>query len=206
MEIAIVAAGFTPAEADELRRSMATFKAKGFVSSFRKKLIDGMVANGYQEEFAGRIFKQLEGFGSYGFPESHAASFAHLVYISSWLKCHYPDVFCAALLNSQPMGFYQPAQIVIDAKNHGVKVLPVDVNLSEWDNIIARPGVVRLGFRQIKGLNEDDMVQLINGRQRHYNRVDQIQCHWLRWKNWPTRMLFVRLGWTEGRRYGRSRH
>jgi error-prone DNA polymerase len=174
MEIAIVAAGFTPAEADELRRSMATFKAKGLVSSFRKKLIDGMVAKGYQENFAARIFKQLEGFGSYGFPESHAASFALLVYVSSWLKCYYPDVFCAALLNSQPMGFYQPAQIVIDAKNHGTKVLPVDVNLSAWDNTIEEPGTVRLGFRQVKGLREEDMVQLIHARHLHYHRVDQI--------------------------------
>src|SRR5258708_3233400 len=136
MEIAIVAAGFTPAEADQLRRSMATFKAKGQVSQHRKKLVDGMVAKGYKEEFSGRIFKQLEGFGSYGFPESHATSFAHLVYISCWLKCHYPDVFAAALLNSQPMGFYQPAQIVIDAEKHGVVMRPVDINHSMWDNTL----------------------------------------------------------------------
>ena len=174
MEIAIVAAGFTPAEADELRRSMATFKAKGLVSSFREKLIAGMVAKGYQEEFAGRIFKQLEGFGSYGFPESHAASFALLVYISSWLKCYYPDVFCTALLNSQPMGFYQPAQIVIDARNHDVKVLAVDVNYSYWDNTIEAHGVVRLGFRQVKGLNEQDMITLIGARSAPYTRVDEI--------------------------------
>jgi len=174
MEIAIVAAGFTPGEADELRRSMATFKAKGLVSNFRKKLIDGMVAKGYQEQFAARIFKQLEGFGSYGFPESHAASFAHLVYISSWLKYHYPDVFCAALLNSQPMGFYQPAQIVIDARDHQVKVLEVDVNFSEWDNSIEVPGTVRLGFRQVKGLREDDIAELIAGRKTAYTRIDQI--------------------------------
>jgi error-prone DNA polymerase len=178
MEIAIVAAGFTPAEADELRRSMATFKAKGLVSSFRKKLIDGMVAKGYQEDFAARIFKQLEGFGSYGFPESHAASFALLVYVSSWLKCYYPDVFCAALLNSQPMGFYQPAQIVIDARDHGVKVLEVDVNHSDWDNTLeGKDGLyraVRLGFRQVKGLREEDMAELIAGRIAPYTRVDEI--------------------------------
>ncbi|WP_183557882.1 error-prone DNA polymerase [Mucilaginibacter sp. SP1R1] len=174
MEIAIVAAGFTPAEADELRRSMATFKAKGLVSSFRKKLVDGMMAKGYTEEFAGRIFKQLEGFGSYGFPESHAASFALLVYISSWLKYYYPGVFCAALLNSQPMGFYQPAQIVIDAQNHGVKVLEVDVNHSAWDNTLSAPGVVQLGFRQVKGLREEDMEELVAGRQLTYTRIDQI--------------------------------
>jgi error-prone DNA polymerase len=174
MEIAIVAAGFTPAEADELRRSMATFKAKGLVSSFRKKLVDGMTAKGYTEEFAGRIFKQLEGFGSYGFPESHAASFALLVYVSSWLKCYYPDVFCAALLNSQPMGFYQPAQLVIDAQNHGVKVLAADINHSDWDNTLPAQGTVRLGFRQIKGLREEDMVRLIAARAVPYSRVDQV--------------------------------
>jgi len=178
MEIAIVAAGFTPAEADELRRSMATFKAKGLVSSFRKKLIDGMVAKGYKEEFAARIFKQLEGFGSYGFPESHAASFALLVYVSSWLKCYYPDVFCAALLNSQPMGFYQPAQIVIDARDHGVKVLGVDVNYSFWDNTLEEKDgsyyFVRLGFRHVKGLREEDMAELIAGRITAYKRVDAV--------------------------------
>jgi error-prone DNA polymerase len=178
MEIAIVAAGFTPAEADELRRSMATFKAKGLVSSFRKKLIDGMVAKGYKEEFAARIFKQLEGFGSYGFPESHAASFALLVYVSSWLKCYYPDVFCAALLNSQPMGFYQPAQIVIDARDHGVKVLEVDVNYSGWNNTLEEKDgayyFVRLGFRQVKGLREEDMAELIAGRFALYKRVDEL--------------------------------
>jgi error-prone DNA polymerase len=174
MEIAIVAAGFTPSEADQLRRSMATFKAKGLVSSFRKKLVDGMVIKGYTEEFACRIFKQLEGFGSYGFPESHAASFALLVYVSSWLKYYYPDVFCAALLNSQPMGFYQPAQIVIDARNHDVKVLEVDVNYSQWDNLIEAPGIVRLGFRQVKGLREEDMAQLIIARTMSYRRVDEI--------------------------------
>jgi len=115
MEIAIVAGGFTPAEADQLRRSMASFKANGKLHLYEKKLVDGMMARGYEEDFSRRIFKQLQGFEGYGFPESHAASFALLVYISSWLKCHYPDVFCAALLNSQPMGFYQPAQIVQDA-------------------------------------------------------------------------------------------
>ena len=122
MKIAITAAGFTPSEADELRRSMATFKAKGMVERFEEKLINGMMQKGYQREYAHRVFKQLEGFGSYGFPESHAASFALLVYVSSWLKCFYPDVFACALLNSMPMGFYQPAQIVIDARKHDVEV------------------------------------------------------------------------------------
>lgn len=178
MEIAIVAAGFTPAEADQLRRSMATFKAKGEVSRFRQQLVDGMTAKGYDEDFAKRIFKQLEGFGSYGFPESHAASFALLVYVSSWLKCYYPDVFAAALLNSQPMGFYQPAQIVIDARKHGVEVRPADVNYSMWDNTLeeelGRYHVVRLGFRQVKGLRQDDMELLISRRGNGYTNINQL--------------------------------
>jgi len=136
MKIAIVAAGFTPAEADKLRKSMATFKNPGMVSHFKEKLIKGMVNNGYTAEYAERVFKQLEGFGAYGFPESHAASFAHLVYISSWLKCYYPDVFACAILNSLPMGFYQPAQLIIDAQKHGVEVKPVDINYSHWDNTL----------------------------------------------------------------------
>src|SRR5690606_11117146 len=134
MEIAIVAAGFTPAQADGLRRSMATFKAKGKVAEYEQMLVSGMVRKGYDRDFAQRVFRQLEGFGSYGFPESHAASFALLVYVSSWIKCYYPDIFAAALLNSQPMGFYGPAQLVADARRHGVQVLPVDVNYSLWDN------------------------------------------------------------------------
>jgi error-prone DNA polymerase len=133
MKVAIVGAGFTPAEADQLRRSMATFKFTGGVSHFRDKMIEGMVARGYARDFAERTFKQIEGFGSYGFPESHAASFAKIAYASSWMKCHHPDVFCAALLNAQPMGFYAPAQIVRDARDHGVEVRPVCVNESRWD-------------------------------------------------------------------------
>jgi len=178
MEIAIVAAGFTPAEADELRRSMASFKANGKLGLYEKKLVDGMVARGYEEGFSRRVFKQLQGFEGYGFPESHAASFALLVYISSWLKYYYPDVFCAALLNSQPMGFYQPAQIVRDAKDHGVTVLPVDVNHSYWDNTLEEQNgtyyKVRLGFRQVKGLREEDMQLLIAGRYPSYSYVDQL--------------------------------
>lgn len=175
MEIAIVAAGFTPAEADGLRRSMATFKAKGKVSDWEKKLIDGMKANGYQEDFAKRVFRQLEGFGSYGFPESHAASFALLVYISSWIKCYYPDVFAAAILNSLPMGFYQPAQLVIDAQQHGVEIRHVDINYSSWDNILeekaGRYCALRLGFRQVKGLREDDMLILLAARREHFTNI-----------------------------------
>ncbi|WET68262.1 error-prone DNA polymerase [Sphingobacterium sp.] len=175
MEIAIVAAGFTPAEADELRRSMATFKAKGQVSAFYKKMVDGMVKKNYTEEFAIRVFKQLEGFGSYGFPESHAASFALLVYVSSWLKYYYPDIFAASLLNSQPMGFYQPAQIVIDAQKHGVKVRPIDINHSSWDNTlegeIGKPHALRLGLRQIKGFSMEEAFVLTQGRQSAYSSI-----------------------------------
>ena len=179
MEIAIVAAGFTPAEADGLRRSMATFKAKGLVSQYEKKLVDGMTAKGYKEEYARRVFRQLEGFGSYGFPESHAASFALLVYVSSWLKCYYPDVFAAALLNSLPMGFYQPAQIVIDARKHGVEVRPADVNTSVWDNVLEeRSGdycAIRLGFRQIKGMNEEDINALVASRTKSYTNIHSLR-------------------------------
>jgi error-prone DNA polymerase len=178
MEIAIVAAGFTPAEADQLRRSMATFKAKGLVSQFEKKLVDGMTAKGYTEDFARRVFKQLEGFGSYGFPESHAASFALLVYVSSWIKCYYPDVFATALLNSMPMGFYQPAQIVIDARKHGVEVRPVDINHSCWDNTLEEKAgkyfAIRLGFRQVKGLNQEDMELLTAARQGAYASINSL--------------------------------
>lgn len=170
MKIAIVAAGFEPHEADELRRSMATFKAKGKVSYFKEKLISGMVKNGYKEDYAQRVFRQLEGFGSYGFPESHAVSFALLVYVSSWLKCHYPDVFACALLNSMPMGFYQPAQIIIDARNHGVEVRPVDINHSDWDNKLEeRSGkycALRLGFRQVRSLREEDIKMLVEQRRK----------------------------------------
>jgi error-prone DNA polymerase len=133
MKIAIVGAGFPPEEADRLRRAMATFKRNGEIHLFRDKFIAGMVANGYSRDFATRCFDQIEGFGTYGFPESHAASFALLVYVSAWIKCFHPDVFACALLNSQPMGFYAPAQIVRDAREHGVEVRPADVNHSQWD-------------------------------------------------------------------------
>ncbi|HEX8222648.1 MAG TPA: error-prone DNA polymerase [Allosphingosinicella sp.] len=133
MNVAIVGAGFTPEEADRLRRSMATFKSTGGVSGFQDKMIEGMVARGYDRDFAERTFRQIEGFGSYGFPESHAASFAKIAYASSWMKCHHPDVFCAAILNAQPMGFYQPSQLVRDAQAHGVEVRPACINRSRWD-------------------------------------------------------------------------
>ena len=130
---AMLAAGFTPGEADALRRAMAAWKRKGGLGPFHERLVGRMVAKGYEPAYAERIFKQIEGFGEYGFPESHAASFALLVYVSAWLKCHHPDAFLAALLNSQPMGFYAPAQIVRDAREHGVEVRPVSVDQSYWD-------------------------------------------------------------------------
>jgi error-prone DNA polymerase len=169
MQVAIVCAGFTPGEADQLRRSMATFKMTGGVGGFHDKMVGGMVARGYSQEFAERTFKQIEGFGSYGFPESHAASFALIAYASSWMKCHHPDVFCAALLNAQPMGFYAPAQIVRDARNHGVVVLPVCVNASRWDSVLVAAGsgkylAVRLGLRLVRNLSNQDGADLVINR------------------------------------------
>ncbi|MBI1250106.1 MAG: DNA polymerase III subunit alpha [Alphaproteobacteria bacterium] len=240
MQIAIVGAGFSPPEADKLRRAMATFRRVGTIGQLKEKFINGMVANGYAATFAEASFRQIEGFGEYGFPESHAASFALLVYASSWLKCHYPDVFAAALLNAQPMGFYAPAQIVRDAQEHGVAVLPIDVNCSDWDNVLEveaahpvlpcegelsakqtegeeppppswlTPGhlpltgedggasaihanihprhgdqardirtthAVRLGFRQIKGLNEEELNAFVRHRGQGY---DSVRDAWLR--------------------------
>jgi error-prone DNA polymerase len=150
MQLAILAADFTPGEADQLRRAMAAWKRKGGLGPFHERLVGRMVEKGYELDYAERIFKQIQGFGEYGFPESHAASFALLVYVSAWLKCHHPDAFLAALLNSQPMGFYAPAQLVRDAREHGVQVLPVDVLRSDWDSTLEGAGLplqdVRLGF------------------------------------------------------------
>lgn len=179
MKIAMVAAGFSAAEADALRRSMATFKFKGLVNQFEQKLISGMVSRGYTKEYAHRIFRQLEGFGSYGFPESHAASFASLVYASCWLKHYYPDIFAAAILNSLPMGFYAPAQLIRNAQEHGVEVRPVDINYSMYDNTIEEVGLskyhaVRLGFRHINGIREKDMHILIAGRGDGYRNITRL--------------------------------
>jgi len=198
MKIAIVAAGFTPSEADRLRRAMATFKRVGTIGTFQRKMIDGMLANGYDRDFAERCFQQIEGFGEYGFPESHAASFALLVYASAWLKCRYPDAFAAALLNAQPMGFYAPAQIVRDAREHGVEVRPPDVNHSHRDSTL-EPGqhamqhmhelhhemrddvrathAMRLGLREIKGLSQDDAERIVQKRGAAYDSVRDV---WLR--------------------------
>jgi error-prone DNA polymerase len=161
MEMAIVAAGFTPARADQLRRSMASFKHDGKLESFEAEFVGGMIARGYEPDFAERCFSQIKGFGGYGFPESHAASFAQLVYVSAWIKCHHPSVFAASLLNSQPMGFYAPAQIVRDAREHGVVVRPVDVTSSDWDCTLERDAgsaggwALRLGLRLVAGLSQE---------------------------------------------------
>jgi error-prone DNA polymerase len=164
MQIAVIAAGFTEGEADSLRRSMAAWKRKGGLEKFERKLIDGMTDRGYDKSFAEAIYSQIQGFGEYGFPESHAASFALLAYASSWLKCHEPEAFLAALLNSQPMGFYSPSQLVQDARRHGVEVLPVDINVSNWEAALestsaARPAV-RLGFNLVRGLNSRNVDEI----------------------------------------------
>ena len=172
MQVAIIGAGFTPGEADNLRRAMATFKLTGGVGEFRERLVAGMLRNGIAPEFAERLVKQIEGFGSYGFPESHAASFAKIAYASSWMKCHHPDVFCAALLNAQPMGFYAPAQIVRDAREHGVEIRPVCVLDSDWDTrIVGRCSPdddvllpLRLGMRVVTGLAVKDAEQILKAR------------------------------------------
>jgi error-prone DNA polymerase len=170
MKLVVVAAGFTPGEADQLRRAMGAWKRTGVINQFEQKLISGMLAKGYSEEFARNLFGQIEGFGSYGFPESHAASFALLVYVSAWIKCRYPAVFLAALLNSQPLGFYGPSQLVSDARRHGVEVRPVDVNESDCDSTLERRSAdgalaVRLGFSTVKGLSTSVAERLVHVRQ-----------------------------------------
>ena len=177
MQIAIIGAGFTPSEADRLRRSLATFKKHGSVSEFHDRFLAGMAANGYDTDFAARCFAQIEGFGSYGFPESHAASFALLVYASAWVKCHHPGIFACALLNSQPMGFYAPAQIVRDAREHGVIVLPPAINRSAWDNVMEETEAglaLRLGFRQITGLAEEEVLWITAARRNGYAGVQDV--------------------------------
>jgi error-prone DNA polymerase len=177
MKLAIVAAKFTPDEANGLRRAMATFRHVGTINNFKENFVGGMVRRGYEQEFAERCFKQIEGFGSYGFPESHAASFAHLVYISAWIKKFHPDAFVCALLNSQPMGFYAPAEIVRDAREHEVEVRHVDVNFSEWDNTLepCEGGLaLRLGFRQIGGFREDWAKTLLASRANGYRAVSEV--------------------------------
>jgi error-prone DNA polymerase len=179
MQIAIIGAGFTPTEADQLRRALATFRHMGTIDTFHARFVGGMVAKGYKQDYAERCFNQIRGFGEYGFPESHAISFANLAYVSAWLKCHYPDVFCAALLNSQPMGFYAPSQLVQDANRHGVEVRAVDVNHSDWDCTLepthdASRYAVRLGLRMVAGLSEKDARLLVEQRGAGYASQDEI--------------------------------
>ncbi len=168
MRIALVAAKFSDAEVNELRKAMATFRRRGTIGLLEEKMVSRMAARGYAQDFAQRCFNQIKGFGEYGFPESHAASFAHLVYVSAWIKCHYPAAFAAALLNSQPMGFYAPAQIVRDAREHGVEARCADVNLSGWDCTLESAGggapALRLGLRQIDGLQEEEAGKLLAAR------------------------------------------
>lgn len=175
MQIAIVGAGFSPEEADRLRRALATFKKQGNVTALKDRFLQGMRDNGYDDDFAARCFAQIEGFGSYGFPESHAASFAFLVYASAWIKRHHPGIFACALLNSQPMGFYAPAQIVRDAREHGVTILPPCINRSHWDNAMEPDSrgrlALRLGFRQIRGLAEEEALWIVAARGNGYPRI-----------------------------------
>lgn len=181
MQIAVVAAGFSPSEADKLRRSMATFRRMGTIGQLRDKFVNGMLERGYELTFAESCFSQIEGFGEYGFPESHAAAFAMLAYVSAWLKCHYPAAFACALLNSQPMGFYAPAQIVRDAREHQIEVRPICVNASAWDNTLEKRAdgslALRLGFRQIKGFREDDAAWIVAARGNGYPDPETL---WLR--------------------------
>jgi error-prone DNA polymerase len=185
MQIAIVAAGFTGSEADQLRRAMATFKKHGEISRFHDKMVTGMIKRGYDADFAERCFRQIEGFGTYGFPESHAASFALLVYVSAWIKCHYPDVFICALLNAQPLGFYAPAQLIAEAKRSGVTILPVDINQSDWDSRLVAVAdapmtgpacrhALRLGLRLVKGLARGEGERIAASRQPPFATIDEV--------------------------------
>ncbi|MBM3550561.1 MAG: error-prone DNA polymerase [Alphaproteobacteria bacterium] len=178
MKLAMVAAKFSDVEANRLRRAMATFRNVGTIHQFESMMVERMAARGYDRAFAQSCFEQIKGFGSYGFPESHAASFAKLVYVSSWIKCHHPAIFACALLNSQPMGFYAPAQIVRDAREHGVDVRAVDVNFSEWDNRLERADngdlALRLGFRQADGVHENEGYRIVDARTKPYDSVEDL--------------------------------
>ena len=180
MQLAMTAAKFTDVEANQLRRAMATFRHVGTIGRFESLMVERMTARGYDRDFARNCFEQIKGFGSYGFPESHAASFAKLVYISSWIKCHHPAIFAAALLNSQPMGFYAPAQIVRDAREHGVEVRPADVNHSFWDNILERDEggklALRLGLRQVEGVHEAEARRLAAARREGFDSIEAVSA------------------------------
>ena len=174
MRIAVIGAGFTPGESDQLRRAMATFRRPGTIQAFREKFLRGMAANDYAPDFAERCWRQIEGFGTYGFPESHAVGFAQIAYLTAWLKCHYPAAFAAGILNSQPMGFYAPAQLVRDAAAHGVPVHPPDVNHAAWDSTLEAAGGqmgLRLGLRLVKGLGEAEAQCLIEARGDGYRTL-----------------------------------
>ncbi|MFN9985972.1 MAG: error-prone DNA polymerase, partial [Pirellula sp.] len=174
MRLAVVAAGFTPGEADQLRRAMAAWRRPGVIDQFKRKLIEGMRVRGLDEEFAERVFMQIRGFGEYGFPESHAASFALLVYASCWIKHHYPQVFCCAMLNSQPLGFYAPAQLIADAQRHGVTVLPVDVNASDLECTLTEADRhLRLGLCMVRGMNAETAAAIVQQRRRDGFFADQ---------------------------------
>ena len=181
MQIAIIGSGFSAEESDRLRRALATFKNNGDVSIFHKRFIDGIIANGYEKKYSEICFSQIESFSKYGFTESHAASFALIVYASAWIKFHYPAIFKCALLNSQPMGFYSVNQIITDAKNHGVKIRPVCINNSLWDNTIEHDKtnnlVLRIGFRQIKGLSKSIIKKVISVRKSGFQSVYDV---WVR--------------------------
>lgn len=179
MRLVVEAAGFTPDEADQLRRAMAAWRRKGVLEKFRDKLIRGLIDHGIAVEMAERVYRQIQGFGEYGFPESHAASFAILVYASSWLKCHYPAAFTASILNSLPMGFYAPAQLVRDAREHGVEVRPVDINASDWESTLEPNGesscALRLGFRLVHGVGEEEATKIMQGRKDGpYRSMDDV--------------------------------
>jgi error-prone DNA polymerase len=179
MQIAVVAAGFTPGEADGLRRAMAAWKRRGGLEPYRERLLSGMAAKGYSAQFAEQIYKQILGFGEYGFPESHSASFALLTYDSSWLKCHEPAAFAAALINSQPMGFYAPAQLTQEARRSGVTVLSVDVSISHWDCTLEGPATsapaLRLGLRLVRGLSEAQGLQIVQARdEQAFRDIDDL--------------------------------
>jgi error-prone DNA polymerase len=186
MRLAVVAAGFTPGEADQLRRAMGAWRRPGVIEKFHQKLIKGMLVRGLSMEFAEQVFTQIRGFGEYGFPESHAASFALLVYVSAWIKCHHPAVFAAAVINSQPMGFYSVSDLVTDARRHEVTVLPVDVNLSDWDctleeqddgtNNAHQQLALRLGMKVVHGIREDDVKRVLENRgERRYGSLEDLR-------------------------------
>jgi error-prone DNA polymerase len=213
MKLAIVAARFTPAQADGLRRAMATFRNRGTVDHYREQMVGGMTARGYSEDFAERCFEQIRGFGEYGFPESHAQAFAWLAYVSSWLKCHHPAVFTAALLNSQPMGFYAPAQLVRDARDHGVEVRAIDANASMWDSTLeprqgSRQPALRLGFSRLEGFRRDWAQAICAARQSGaFGSMEDLagraSLPRRRCASWPMAMRLARWGSPGARRCGR---